>query len=115
MPSKINAAALSPEPWGDGCKAWRLLAGADLAVAEETMPPGTAEIRHRHHRARQFFYILAGELTMEQPDGPATLQAGDGLEIPPGIPHRACNKSLALARFLVISVPTTKGDREQLA
>jgi mannose-6-phosphate isomerase-like protein (cupin superfamily) len=114
MPSKINAAALAPEPWGDGCKAWRLLAGADLAVAEELMPPGTAEIRHRHHRARQFFYVLAGELTMEQPDGSATLQPGDGLEIPPQLPHRACNKSQTPVRFLVISVPTTINDREPI-
>ncbi len=115
MPSKINAGALTPEPWGDGCLAWRLLAGADLAVAEETMPPGTAETRHRHRRARQFFYVLAGELTMEMPDGPASLQPGDGLEIPPQLPHRAYNKSHAPVRFLVISVPTTKGDRENLA
>jgi mannose-6-phosphate isomerase-like protein (cupin superfamily) len=115
MSVTINAQSLTPEPWGDGCQAWRLLAGADLAIAEETMPPGSAEVRHRHHHAWQFFYVLAGELTMERPDGPATLQAGDGLEIPPRLPHRACNKSSASVRFLVISVPTTKGDRENLA
>ena len=34
--------------WGDACDGWHLLAGEALSVIEERMPPGTAELRHRH-------------------------------------------------------------------
>ena len=44
--------------WGGACDGWHLLAGDDLSVIEERMPPGTAEQRHSHVRARQFFYVL---------------------------------------------------------
>jgi mannose-6-phosphate isomerase-like protein (cupin superfamily) len=115
-PLKTSAAATTttPEPWGAGCLAWRLLPGADLAVAEEVMPPGTSEVRHRHARARQFFYVLEGELAMETADGTTRLAAGEGLEMPPGVAHCARNLSSGPVRLLVISAPTTQGDREEL-
>ncbi|RXS98156.1 cupin domain-containing protein [Silvibacterium dinghuense] len=76
------------------------------------MPPGTAEQRHLHHRARQFFYVLAGEFTMELEDHLHRLTAGQGLEIVPGATHQARNESSADVRFLVISSPPSHGDRE---
>ena len=50
----------------------------DLSVIQERIPPGTAEVRHFHHRAQQFFYILAGEAVMEVNDQPMTLTTGEG-------------------------------------
>jgi mannose-6-phosphate isomerase-like protein (cupin superfamily) len=45
-------------------------------------------------------------------DGAVTvLGAGVGLEIPPQIPHQARNESELDVEFLVISQPTTRGDR----
>lgn len=110
----VNAACVEPDPWGNGCTAWRLLQGKDLAVAEEEMPPGTSERRHIHSRARQLFYVLSGRLTMELDGGSYELGAGDALEIEPGRPHRAGNASRGPVRFLVISAPTTAGDRINL-
>lgn len=113
--SKVSRNSILPESWGNDCSAWRLLAQPDLAVAEEVMPPGTTEKRHIHHRARQFFYVLSGTLSMER-EGSATvaLGPGEGLEMPPNVAHRAHNASGEPVRFLVISAPTTKGDREDL-
>lgn len=113
--SKVSRKSIPHETWGADCSAWRLVAGPDLAVAEEVMPPGTTEKRHVHRRARQFFYVLSGTLSMEREGGESIdLGSGEGLEMPPGIVHRAHNVSQEPVRFLVISAPTTKGDREDL-
>jgi mannose-6-phosphate isomerase-like protein (cupin superfamily) len=39
------------------------------------------------------------------------LAAGQGLEVPPGIPHRFRNVAEAEVVFLVISAPKSHGDR----
>ena len=76
------------------------------------MPPGTAEVRHRHARARQFFYVLAGQLDVEVEGTGHRLAAGVGLEIAPGAAHQVGNRSAGDAVFLVISQPPSHGDRE---
>lgn len=98
--------------WGDGCDGWHLLAGDDLSVIEESMPPGAAEVRHRHTRARQFFYVLAGEATLELDGCAYRLSPGQGLHVPPGCAHQMRNESDAVVRFLVVSAPKSHGDRE---
>jgi mannose-6-phosphate isomerase-like protein (cupin superfamily) len=90
------------------------VATSGLAVAEEEMPPGTSEHRHVHAHARQFFYVLDGELAMELPEGSLVIRARQGLEVAPGTPHRAFNASASPVRFLVVSSPTTAGDRTNL-
>lgn len=112
--TKTSAASAPSDTWGGSCTAWRLLQGGDLAVAEELMPPGTREVHHRHARARQFFYVLSGRLTMAQEGAIEHLGAGEGIEIAPGVPHQAINDGTEPVRFLVVSAPTTKGDRENL-
>jgi mannose-6-phosphate isomerase-like protein (cupin superfamily) len=81
-------------------------------VIEERMPPGTAEVRHRHATARQFFFVLAGEVTIERDEEIFVFRAGEGLEIAPGSAHQVLNHGAADARFLVISQPPSRGDRE---
>jgi mannose-6-phosphate isomerase-like protein (cupin superfamily) len=97
--------------WGQGCDGWHLLAGDDLSVIEERMPPGVAEVRHRHARSRQFFYALEGMLTLELDGEVHQLQQGQGLHVPPGAAHQARNDSRADARFLAVSAPRSHGDR----
>ncbi|MEL6374500.1 MAG: cupin domain-containing protein [Pseudomonadota bacterium] len=133
----VSASTTPAEPWGQGCAAWRLLREDQVQVAEETMPPGTAEVAHHHEHARQFFYVLVGALTMRSPrrrdehdcDGDAgddasalskdvaslTLEAGDGLFVPPGMLHQAVNESDEPVTFLVITVPGQPGDRVDAA
>jgi mannose-6-phosphate isomerase-like protein (cupin superfamily) len=98
--------------WGEVCDGWHLVRSENLSIIEERMPPGTAEQRHWHQRARQFFYVLEGELTMQFDDHAETLAARQGIEIAPDLPHQAKNLSQADTRFLVISEPPSHGDRQ---
>jgi mannose-6-phosphate isomerase-like protein (cupin superfamily) len=100
--------------WGEKCDGWHLLQDADMSVVQERVPAGGAEIMHYHEKARQFFYILEGEGSMAFEDRELLLQKGQGLEIPPLIGHQFKNSSQADVHFLVISVPSTRGDRINL-
>ena len=100
--------------WGAASDGWRLLDGADLSVIQERVPPGDQERRHRHARARQFFYILTGHATLEIDGHEIALAAGQGVEVPPGIPHQFFNRSAADVTMLVISSPRSHGDRVDL-
>lgn len=97
--------------WGDGCDGWYLVNQAALSVIYERMPPGTTEQRHYHHAARQFFFLLSGSATMEIDGQRMCLGAQEGVEVPPGVPHQIANVSSEAVEFLVISQPTTRGDR----
>lgn len=111
-----KAAAVSRENaehyrWGVDCDGWHLVRDRNLAVIEELMPPGAAEIRHYHAHAQQFFYVLDGEILMEV-DGEKTLMpAGSGIRILPGMRHQVRNPTSSAVRFLVISQPPSHGDR----
>lgn len=76
------------------------------------MPPGASEVRHHHAKARQFFYVLHGELTLEVAGIVHMLRKGTGLEIAPGVAHQALNQSAAAVEFLVVSNPPSHGDRQ---
>jgi mannose-6-phosphate isomerase-like protein (cupin superfamily) len=111
------ARPISPETaehyvWGGACDGWHLVRSPDLSIIQERMPPGTSEARHRHRRARQFFYVLHGELTLECAGTRHALTSGQGLEIDPGLPHEARNDSGERVDFLVISQPPGQGDRD---
>jgi mannose-6-phosphate isomerase-like protein (cupin superfamily) len=97
--------------WGDGCDGYRLLARADLSVIEERVPPGRSEIAHFHTRARQLFYVLEGGLCIELEQRSVEVTRGQSFEVAPGAVHRVHNPFEHDAVFLVISAPTTAGDR----
>jgi mannose-6-phosphate isomerase-like protein (cupin superfamily) len=101
--------------WGNRCDGWHLVKAPELSIIQERMPGGAAEVRHFHHRAQQFFYVLAGEATMEVSGRSLTLTAGQGIWIPAGTPHQMKNDSGEDAHFLVISQPPSHGDREVVA
>lgn len=98
--------------WAEVCDGCRILDEQDLSVIEERMPPGTSEARHVHGRANQLFYVLQGTLTIEVEGDVVHLSAGDACNVKPGQKHQAHNASSEPVRFLVISAPTTRGDRE---
>jgi mannose-6-phosphate isomerase-like protein (cupin superfamily) len=108
---KANISNARHYQWGQGCDGWVLLPRGDMTAIQERMPPGTAEHRHHHERARQFFYVLSGELTMEIDGETFALIVGDSIEIPPMARHQARNLSRQDVQFLVVSSPTTHGDR----
>ena len=97
--------------WGDNCDGWYLVRNDALHIIEELMPPGTGETRHFHRQARQFFYVLQGELTMEVEGQSIIVNSREGIEIAPGQRHQAMNRSAAPVRFLVTSQPPSHEDR----
>ena len=98
--------------WGDQCDGWHLLKSPELSVIQERVPPHTTEVRHFHHRAQQFFYILSGEPVMEVDGRLVPLAPGQGISIPAGIPHQMKNDSGGNVHFLLVSQPPSHGDRE---
>jgi mannose-6-phosphate isomerase-like protein (cupin superfamily) len=106
--SKANAAHYV---WGGDCDGWRLVDQPSLSVIHERMPSGRSEQRHRHASARQYFFVLSGTLTLEVDGRRHILGRETGLEIAPGTPHQALNEGAEPVEFLVISQPTTRGDR----
>jgi mannose-6-phosphate isomerase-like protein (cupin superfamily) len=116
MPAlKISTANAEHYTWGGptktDCDAWYLVRTPGFNVVEEQMPPGARETPHHHVHARQFFFVLAGELTLIVERQPHTLHPHEGLEIAPGEVHEAVNRSAAPVRFLVTSQPPSHGDR----
>ena len=100
--------------WGDPAnpsEGWHLLRTPTLSVIQERMPPSSAEHRHTHARAHQFFYVLSGTLTLELTGTRHTLTAGQTLQVPPTLPHQAFNLSAEDVHFLVTSQPPSHGDR----
>ena len=100
--------------WGGNCDGWHLLKRDDMSVIQERVPPGSEEVMHYHEQARQFFYVLDGEETMTFEDHEVILRKGQGLEITSLTKHQFTNNSQADVHFLVISVPSTRGDRVNL-
>ncbi|WP_372633709.1 cupin domain-containing protein [Cohnella sp.] len=82
-----------------------------LSIIHERMPPRTEETRHYHNRSKQFFFILLGNATIELNGEHYEVNQQEGLEVPPLTPHQIFNKTDSEIEFLVISQPTTKGDR----
>jgi mannose-6-phosphate isomerase-like protein (cupin superfamily) len=112
MPAKVISSANAEHyTWGNNCDGWFLVRTPELNVIEELMPPGTSEIRHHHERARQFFLVLEGELTMEIEHHYFVVRAGEGIEIGPGQQHQAMNRSAGPIRMVVTSQPASHGDR----
>ncbi len=108
----ISKATAEHYTWGEGCDGWHLVKNPQLSVIQERMPAGTTEIRHFHHHAQQFFYILAGKAAMEVGGETIVLSAGEGIWIPAGTSHQMRNDSSDEVHFLVISHPPSHGDRE---
>ena len=100
--------------WGEDCEGWRLADHAALSVIEERVPAGAGETRHLHRKARQFFYILAGRAAFEIDGIVHELSAGQGIQVEPGEPHCFRNPFDTEVRFLVVSAPSTRDDRENL-
>jgi mannose-6-phosphate isomerase-like protein (cupin superfamily) len=97
--------------WGTSCDGWHLLKHPDLSVIQERVPPGHGEVKHFHSKARQYFLVLKGRASLEFDDGSVIFGSGEGVHVPPGVSHRFSNAGSEVVEFLVISSPTTLGDR----
>jgi mannose-6-phosphate isomerase-like protein (cupin superfamily) len=116
MPAKVISTANAEHyKWGgpnnNDSDGWYLVRTPELNIIEELMPPGASEARHHHERARQFFFVLEGELTMEIEYHDFIVHQGEGIEIAPGQKHQAMNRGKMPLRIMVTSQPPSHGDR----
>lgn len=110
-PAVIDQGNAEHYVWGEVNDGWHLLKHPGLSIIRERMVPGGAEVPHRHAKARQFFQVLAGELSIRTETAVLTIKAGQGSEIAPGLLHQAINGTNEPVEFLVVSMPPSHGDR----
>ena len=97
--------------WGESCDCWNLVDESPLSVKLERMPPQTAEQKHFHEKAQQFFYILKGDAIFEIERERITVKKEQGVYIEAGKQHRIINESNEDLEFLLSSQPSTINDR----
>lgn len=97
--------------WSGICDGWHLVKHDDLSVIHERMPSGTSEVRHFHNKSRQFFFVLSGTATLEVNGEWHNIEAFQGMEVSPGVPHQMINQSQNDVEFIVVSQPMSHGDR----
>ncbi|MAU70662.1 MAG: cupin [Pseudozobellia sp.] len=111
---KISKSNAEHYKWGDEFCGWHLVKSPDLSIIEELMPSGASEKKHYHQKAQQFFRILSGKAIFEIDGKTVVIDEGNGIHIPPKSVHRIRNDENVDLIFLVISQPTTRGDRFDL-
>ena len=77
----------------------------DFGINLMHLPPGNwSSQRHWHSAEDEFVYVLEGELTLIEDDGPTILRAGDCAAFPKnsGNGHHLINRSGAMAVYLEI-------------
>lgn len=97
--------------WGQKCIGWHLLNTQELSIIQESMPSGTHEVKHKHSKSQQFFYILKGEATFIIEGEKHQINSNQGIHIKPNMIHQIKNETNVDLEFLVISQPHSHGDR----
>ena len=79
--------------------------GDQVALVENTLPPGTAGPPLHHHDFDEAFHVLEGELTFQVGDELTAAAAGSLVFVPRGIHHTLANPNDAPARYLLVITP----------
>jgi mannose-6-phosphate isomerase-like protein (cupin superfamily) len=108
----VDRAAAEHVTLGPGIEGWYYLKRDDLSVTSMSMAPGAREERHIHRKARLFITMLSGSSIVEIDGKDHVVAQGQGIEIPPAVPHRARNPGASPVELLVVAMPPSAGDRE---
>lgn len=86
-----------------------------LALGEETngryaqweafLPPGGGPRVHIHSREDEGFFVVEGEITVQQGDETTVVGPGTFVQLPVGIPHGFKNLGTEMARLLITAAP----------
>lgn len=95
------------DPFGDMTTAGLSVAGGLMQFGAylQTLQPGaTSSTRHWHEQEDEFLYVVAGEVTVVEDDGPHVLHPGDAACWPAGVAnaHHVLNRSAAPCSYLVV-------------
>ena len=97
--------------WGTDCLGWHLVNNPQLSVILEHMPPDTSEVKHKHQRAQQFFFILKGVATFDLDGEMILVRENEGIHVKKDQVHQITNNTNNDLEFLVISHPHSHKDR----
>ena len=111
----VSKSTIKAYRWGNCGIGWPLVETKGLLVVEETLAPGCGEKHHYHNQAAQCFYMLSGRAVMQFSDGQnVEINSGMALHILPETSHAIVNQTSEEIRFLVISAPSSRGDRHEV-
>jgi mannose-6-phosphate isomerase-like protein (cupin superfamily) len=88
-------------------QAKKIFGSPDAEVIHMTLNPGESLLSHKTP-VDVFFYVLAGEPTIEIGDEREKVSTDSIIESPADIPHCVYNESETTARFLVVKLPKSK-------
>ncbi len=108
---KISKTNSEEYNWGNKCKGWHLINTNALSIIQELMPSKTKEVKHKHSKSQQFFFILSGQATFVIEDSEYAVGKNEGIHIKPNIIHQIQNTCHTDLEFIVISQPHAHGDR----
>ena len=85
--------------------------GGAFSLSADKVPPGGGPVWHRHSRETEVFVVRGGACEFHAPtaDGPARVEAGGMIALPPGVPHRFTNVSDRPAPVLPLMAPGGNG------
>ncbi|MDG0835271.1 cupin domain-containing protein [Roseateles saccharophilus] len=74
------------------------------ASVQVLLPGAKASIRHWHEHVDEFLFVVSGEVTVTENDGPHTLMPGDSACWPAGVAngHTVSNRSNAPCSYLIV-------------
>ena len=106
----VNRNAVPPFVTKDGSTIREILSPRNSAItrqslAEATLAPGQSTEAHRHPRAEEIYYVLAGTGAMRIGGETRQVGPGDGIAIPPGSPHQLRNCGTDDLVFLCCCAP----------
>lgn len=79
--------------------------GSDLLIIENRFHAKGGPARHLHHQQDEWFYALAGEFVIEVGVDRYTLQPGDSILAPRGIPHVWAHVGDGIGRMMITFSP----------
>ncbi|WP_260291838.1 cupin domain-containing protein [Sedimenticola hydrogenitrophicus] len=84
------------------------------SLAEARVAPGVTTHLHRHRLAEEIYHITRGSGVMRLGAEEFTVQAGDSILIPPGMPHAICNNGKEELLILCCCAPPYRHEDTEL-
>jgi mannose-6-phosphate isomerase-like protein (cupin superfamily) len=100
--------------FGENCDGWIIDNSNELGIIEEKMPPHTKENNHFHINSKQMIFVKSGTAIFDMEGVQYKVEANQYFMVVPGLSHKIINDADEDLEFIVISHPSSIGDRFEL-